>query len=305
MSNTTNNGNGCALTQTTTIPEQSDQELPRSERYSPLDPLRLYLRDIGQIKLITPQEEIALAKRIKKGNGKARKRMIEANLRLVVKIARDYEGFGLPLLDLINEGNIGLMKGVERFDPRKGAKFSTYGTWWIKQSIKRALTNQSRTIRIPVHMVDTIAKMYRVANRLHEELGREPTDAELAQGLDTKVSTVMRLRKASVQPTSLDEPIPYGEDGETFADITEDKKSLPASVITDHKEMRGVLHEMIRQLSGRDAYIIKSRFGLNGNKKQTFKKIGRRFRVTHECIRDHQGVALMELRRKLQKIGIT
>ena len=150
----------------------------------------LYLREIGQTPLLTPQEEIALARRIKKGDRRAREQMIKANLRLVVKIARDYESYGLPLLDLINEGNIGLMKGVERFDPKKGAKLSTYAAWWIKQSIKRALANQSKTIRLPVHLVDKIAKMRRVAMKLQEEIGREPTDEELGEEMGISASRV-------------------------------------------------------------------------------------------------------------------
>src|SRR5437899_3277172 len=170
--------------QTAAIPRATEavSAPPERERstYDGDTAIKLYLREIGQVKLLTPQEEIELAARIKKGDKKAREQMIKANLRLVVKIARDYEGIGLPLLDLISEGNIGLMKAVERFDPAKGGKLSTYGSWWIKQSIKRALANQSKTIRLPVHLVDKISKMRRTAMRLHEEFGREPTDEELA-----------------------------------------------------------------------------------------------------------------------------
>ena len=168
--------------------------------------IKLYLREIGQVKLLTPQEEIELAARIKKGDKKAREQMIKANLRLVVKIARDYEGIGLPLLDLISEGNIGLMKAVERFDPAKGGKLSTYGSWWIKQSIKRALANQSKTIRLPVHLVDKISKMRRTAMRLQEELGREPTDEELGEELGITASRVAQMRMAAIRPASLDAP---------------------------------------------------------------------------------------------------
>src|SRR5205823_3871204 len=170
---------------------------PRTRERSGYDgdtAIKLYLREIGQVKLLTPQEEIELAARIKKGDKKEREQMIKANLRLVVKIARDYEGIGLPLLDLISEGNIGLMKAAERFDPAKGGKLSTYGSWWIKQSIKRALANQSKTIRLPVHLVDKISKMRRTAMRLQEELGREPTDEELAQELGTTASRVSQMR---------------------------------------------------------------------------------------------------------------
>src|SRR5438132_7533547 len=169
--------------------------------------IKLYLREIRQVKLLTPQEEIELSARIKKGDKKAREQMIKANLRLVVKIARDYEGIGLPLLDLISEGNIGLMKAVERFDPAKGGKLSTYGSWWIKQSIKRALANQSKTIRLPVHLVDKISKMRRTAMRLQEEFGREPTDDELGEELGISGARVSQLRTAAIRPPSLDAPI--------------------------------------------------------------------------------------------------
>src|ERR1051326_3872623 len=162
--------------------------------------IKLYLREIGQVKLLTPQEEIDLAAKIKKGDKKAREQMIKANLRLVVKIARDYEGIGLPLLDLISEGNIGLMKAVERFDPSKGGKLSPYVSWWIKQSIKRALANQSKTIRLPVHLVDKISKMRRTAMRLQEELGREPTDEELGQELGITSARVAQMRLAAIRP---------------------------------------------------------------------------------------------------------
>src|SRR5436189_2257371 len=185
------------------------------------DTLQLYLREIGQVKLLTPQEEITLAKRIKRGDEKAREQMIKANLRLVVKIAHDYEGFGLPLLDLISEGNIGLMKAVERFDPAKGGKLSTYGSWWIKQSIKRALANQSKTIRLPVHLVDKIAKMRRTAMRLQEELGREPTDDEVATEMGIPASRITQMRLAAIRPASLDAPI-GDEDSNNFAEVVQD-----------------------------------------------------------------------------------
>src|SRR4051812_9208359 len=184
--------------------------------------IKLYLREIGQVKLLTPQEEIELAARIKKGDKKAREQMIKANLRLVVKIAHDYENFGLPLLDLINEGNIGLMKAVERFDPAKGGKLSTYGSWWIKQSIKRALANQSKTIRLPVHLVDKISKMRRTAMKLQEVFGREPTDEELAEELGMSPSRVTQMRTAAIRPASLDAPI-GDEDSNNFAEVVQDE----------------------------------------------------------------------------------
>src|SRR3989441_2497172 len=183
---------------------------PVEARHSSYDgdtAFHLYLREIGQTPLLTPQEEIELARRIKKGDRRAREQMIKANLRLVVKIARDYERYGLPLLDLINEGNIGLMKGVERFDPKKGAKLSTYAAWWIKQAMKRALANQSKTIRLPVHIVDKLFHLRRAGAKLEEVLGREPTDEELAAEVGFSVARVNQLRRAAVRPTSLDAPI--------------------------------------------------------------------------------------------------
>src|SRR5688572_8081959 len=180
------------------LPEVEPAEHRERQPYDGDSAIKLYLREIGQVKLLTPQEEIELAAKIKKGDKKAREQMIKANLRLVVKIAHDYEGFGLPLLDLISEGNIGLMKAVERFDPSKGGKLSTYGSWWIKQSIKRALANQSKTIRLPVHLVDKISKMRRVAMKLQEEFGREPTDDELGEELGISASRVAQLRTAAI-----------------------------------------------------------------------------------------------------------
>src|SRR5438477_5346009 len=188
------------------------------------DTLELYLREIGQVKLLTPAEEIVLAKRIKKGDEQAREQMIKANLRLVVKIARDYAGQGLPLLDLINEGNIGLMKGVERFNPAKGAKLSTYAAWWIKQSIKRALANQSKTIRLPVHVVDKLFHIRRAMAKLHDILGREPHDEEIAEELGLTTVQVKQLRKASITPASLEAPL--GEDDSNrVADVIADENA--------------------------------------------------------------------------------
>src|SRR5690349_904917 len=219
-------GNGDVLeVEAPSVPRDADLGLPNLKERSSYDAdtaIKLYLREIGQVRLLTPQEEIELAARIKKGDKKAREQMIKANLRLVVKIAHDYEGLGLPLLDLINEGNIGLMKAVERFDPAKGGKLSTYGSWWIKQSIKRALANQSKTIRLPVHLVDKISKMRRIAMRLQEELGREPTDEELGEELGTTASRVAQMRMAAIRPASLDAPI-GNEDSNDFAEVVEDE----------------------------------------------------------------------------------
>src|SRR5256884_6048945 len=182
--------------------------------------IKIYLREIGQIPLLTPDQEIELAAKIKKGDREARALMIRSNLRLVVKIAHDYANLGLPLLDLISEGNIGLMKAVERFDPAKGGKLSTYGSWWIKQSIKRALANQSKTIRLPVHLVDKISKMRRTAMRLQEEFGREPTDEELAEELGISASRVAQMRMAAVRPASFDPPI-ADENSNNLAEVVQ------------------------------------------------------------------------------------
>src|SRR5437016_13371011 len=223
--------------------------------------IKLYLREIGQVKLLTPQEEIELAARIKKGDKKAREQMIKANLRLVVKIAHDYEGLGLPLLDLINEGNIGLMKAVERFDPAKGGKLSTYAAWWIKQSIKRALANQSKTIRLPVHLVDKISKMRRTAMALTEQLGREPTDEELAAELQIPTSKVAHLKSVSVRPASLDAPIGDEGDSATFGEIVGDDNAVSPYEGLREKNLNSDLSAMVDSLDKREAEIIKLRFG--------------------------------------------
>src|SRR3989449_241093 len=207
--------------------------------------IKLYLREIGQVKLLTPQEEIELAARIKKGDKKAREQMIKANLRLVVKIAHDYEGFGLPLLDLISEGNIGLMKAVERFDPAKGGKLSTYGSWWIKQSIKRALANQSKTIRLPVHLVDKISKMSRTSMKLQEMLGREPTDDELANELGIPTSRVMQMRTAAIRPASLDAPI-GDEDSNNYGEVVQDEAADTPYEQLEDKTVTKILQEMVK-----------------------------------------------------------
>src|SRR3954452_2651212 len=188
--------------------------------------IKIYLREIGKTDLLTPAQEVELADRIKRGDPEARAHMIKANLRLVVKIAQDYANYGLPLLDLISEGNIGLMKAVERFDPSKGGKLSTYGSWWIKQSIKRALANQSKTIRLPVHLVDKISKMRRTAMRLQEELGREPTDEELGEDLGISASRVAQMRMAAIRPASLDAPI-GDDDSNNFAEWSRMRTPTP------------------------------------------------------------------------------
>jgi len=262
--------------------------------------IKIYLREIGQIALLTPQEEIQLAARIKKGDKEARAMMIRANLRLVVKIAHDYNNLGLPLLDLISEGNIGLMKAVERFDPAKGGKLSTYAAWWIKQSIKRALANQSKTIRLPVHLVDKISKMRRVALQMSEELGREPTDDELAEEVGMASAKVSQLKTVSIRPASLDAPI-SDDDTTEFGEIVGDEEALTPFEHLRDQNLRDEVADLIAVLDDREKKIIFSRFGLDGGKPKTLEEVGRKFGVTRERIRQLQNIALMKLRRALQK----
>ena len=261
--------------------------------------LQLYLQEIGKTPLLTIEEEVKLAKRIQRGDKAARDHMISANLRLVVKIAMDYKDFGLPLLDLISEGNIGLIKAVERFDPTKGGKLSTYAAWWIKQAIKRALANQSKTIRLPVHLVDKIAKMRRKAMQLTEELGREPTDEELAIELQVPTSKIAHLKSVSVRPTSLDAPI--GEDGDsaTFGDIVGDDSMPNPLDALKAQTQKSDLHSMIASLEPREAEIIKYRFGIDGYDELTLEEVGRKFKVTRERIRQLQNIALSKMRKAI------
>jgi RNA polymerase primary sigma factor len=262
--------------------------------------LRVYLREISKTDLLTPKEEIQLAAKIKKGDKNARAHMIKANLRLVVKIAQDYSGYGLPLADLISEGNIGLMKAVERFDPAKGGKLSTYAAWWIKQSIKRALANQSKTIRLPVHMVDKIAKMRRITMLLTEAIGREPTDEELAEELGIPRKKLSLLKQASQRPTSLDAPVNEGESTDYGEIIGDDKAVSPLDALSD-KNIHHQLDDLLEVLDEREHRIIDARFGLNGKKPMTLEEVGREFGVTRERIRQLQNVALEKMRKALRK----
>ena len=262
--------------------------------------IKIYLREIGQIPLLTPKDEIRLAARIKKGDRQARAQMIKANLRLVVKIAHDYSNFGLPLLDLISEGNIGLMKAVERFDPKKGGKLSTYAAWWIKQSIKRALANQAKTIRLPVHLVDKISKMKRAGHKLSETLGREPTDEELADLLGIPRAKVAQLRNISVRPASLDAPI--GDDDATeFSEIVGDEAALTPFELLRDKALRQDVSDILEELEPREAEILTLRFGLDGSKPKTLEDVGKKFNVTRERVRQIQNIALTKLRRVMEK----
>jgi len=273
------------------------EQLPRerTNAYS------LYLREIGQTKLLTPEEEIKLAARIKRGDARAREEMIKANLRLVVKIAREYEDYGVPLLDLINEGNIGLMKAVERFDPAKGAKLSTYAAWWIKQAIRRALSNQSKTIRLPVHVGDKLVHMRRAAVRLHEELGREPTDDELAKALETTATRINELRNAGARPSSLDAPIGGDDDSNPFGDIIGDEKADTPYEQLEDKTNTALVRELVDKLPEREATILRYRFGLDGDDERTLEEVGEKFGVTRERIRQLQNIALTKLKKMIQK----
>jgi RNA polymerase primary sigma factor len=261
---------------------------------------KIYLREIGKTPLLTPAEEIKLAARIKRGDKEARTHMIKANLRLVVKIAHDYGNLGLPLLDLVSEGNIGLMKAVERFDPAKGGKLSTYAAWWIKQSIKRALANQSKTIRLPVHLVDKISKIRRVAISMSEELGREPTDEELAEEVGISASKLSQLRTVSIRPASLDAPM-NEDDGTEFGEIVGDSDAVDPSENLSDKNMQEEITDLLGVLDERERKIINSRFGLDGGSARTLEEVGMKFGVTRERIRQLQNIALAKLRRALRK----
>src|SRR5882762_9952119 len=262
--------------------------------------LNRYLREIGSIPLLTRQQEIELARKIKKGDAVARERMINANLRLVVTIARDYINLGLPLLDLISEGNIGLTKAVERFDPTKGAKLSTYAMWWIKQSIRRALANQSKMIRLPVHLVDKIAKVRRVSLQMSDELGREPTDDELGEEIGLASHKVARLKSVGIRPTSLDAQL-GDDDSAEFGETVGDEAALTPFELLRDKNLLGEVDDLIAMLDGREKKIISQRFGLNGGKPKTLEDVSKNFGVTRERIRQLQNIALAKLRCTLSK----
>jgi len=262
--------------------------------------LKRYLQEIGQFPLLTPEQEVQLAGKIKKGDGAARERMINANLRLVVTIARDYANFGLPLLDLISEGNIGLTKAVERFDPTKGAKLSTYAMWWIKQALKRALANQSKTIRLPVHLVDKVAKVRRVSLQMSDELGREPTDEELGEEIGIASEKVARLKSVGIRPASLDAPIAENDSTEFSEVIGDDEAQTPFELLRD-KNLLGEVEGLLEVLDPREKKIISQRFGLDGGKPKTLEDVGKDFGITRERIRQLQNIALAKLRRALSK----
>jgi RNA polymerase primary sigma factor len=272
-------------------------------RYDANSALTLYLTEIGRTPLLTPSEEIELAPRIKKGDKKARELMIKANLRLVVKIARDYEYYGMPLLDLINEGNIGLMKAVERFNPAKGAKFSTYGAWWIKQSIKRALANQSKTIRLPVHVADKVSHIRRAAMKLQEVLGREPDEDEIANELGISAKRVRQYRAAAVAPMSLDASL-GDDDSNRISDVIEDERADTPYEELEQKTNADMVRRMLSKLEPREAAILQLRFNLEGEREETLEEIGKHFGVTRERIRQIQESALVKLRKMIERLEL-
>jgi RNA polymerase primary sigma factor len=273
---------------------------PAREELPDRDSLQTYLREIGKTALLTIAEELQLAARIRKGDQAARQHMIQANLRLVVKIAMDYRDFGLPLLDLISEGNIGLTKAVDRYDPSKGGKLSTYAAWWIKQSMQRALANQTKTIRLPVHVVSTISKLRKTSRALTEELGREPTDEELALELNLPVRKVSHLRSVSVHPASLDAPLGDAADSSSLGEIVSDENAISPLDQLSEKNLSSDLNEVVNSLDAREAEIIRLRFGLAGKNELTLAEVGKKFNVTRERIRQLEQLALKHMRRRLE-----
>jgi len=263
--------------------------------------LNLYMREVGQVPLLTPQEEIELAARIKNGDEAARDQMIRANLRLVVKIARGYDGLGLPLLDLINEGNMGLMKAVERFDPAKGGKLSTYSSWWIRQSMRRALAGQGKTIRLPVYVVDQIYHLGRASMKLHREIGREPTEQELAAELGLSEARIAELHFAAMRPVSLDAPI-GDDDSSRLSDLVPDLEATLPDAEMDGRQLTGLVGKLVQKLNTREATILRYRFGLDGGTERTLEEVGRKLGVTRERIRQLQNSALGKLKQMLNRM---
>ena len=259
------------------------------------DPIRMYLKEIGKIPLLSTEEEIELAKRMEKGDEEARKKLAEANLRLVVSIAKRYAGRGMQFLDLIQEGNLGLIKAVEKFDYRKGYKFSTYATWWIRQAITRAIADQARTIRIPVHMVETINRLIRTSRQMVQELGREPTPEELAKKMDMPVERVREIKKISQDPVSLETPIGEEEDSHLGDFIQDDNVMVPADQAT-FTLLHEQLMESLETLTEREQQVLRLRFGLDDGRPRTLEEVGRVFHVTRERIRQIEAKALRKLR---------
>ncbi len=277
------------------IEEISKIDLSIPEGVSLEDPVRLYLKEIGKVPLLTADEELVLAKRMEQGDTAAKDRLAEANLRLVVSIAKRYVGRGMQFLDLIQEGNLGLIKAVEKFDYRKGYKFSTYATWWIRQAITRAIADQARTIRIPVHMVETINKLIRVQRQLLQELGREPSPEEIAKEMGIPVERVREIQKISQEPVSLETPIGEEEDSHLGDFIEDDHMPTPqeAAAFTLLKEQ---INEVLATLTDREQKVLRLRFGLDDGRQRTLEEVGKEFNVTRERIRQIEAKALRKLR---------
>ena len=283
------------------IPDEEDEidtsaiDLSVPEGISVEDPVRMYLKEIGKVNLLTAEEEIDLAQRMENGDDEAKKRLAEANLRLVVSIAKRYVGRGMQFLDLIQEGNLGLIKAVEKFDYQKGYKFSTYATWWIRQAITRAIADQARTIRIPVHMVETINKQIRISRQLLQELGREPTPEEIAEKMDITVDRVREIMKISQEPVSLETPIGEEEDSHLGDFIQDENAPVPADAAT-FTMLREQLDEVLGTLTEREQKVLILRFGLEDGRGRTLEEVGKEFNVTRERIRQIEAKALRKLR---------
>ncbi|MFO7247401.1 MAG: RNA polymerase sigma factor RpoD [Bacillota bacterium] len=273
--------------------DYDDLNLPADIKIN--DPVRMYLKEIGRVPLLTAEEEIELAKRIEQGDEEAKKRLAEANLRLVVSIAKRYVGRGMLFLDLIQEGNMGLIKAVEKFDYRKGYKFSTYATWWIRQAITRAIADQARTIRIPVHMVETINKLIRVSRQLLQELGREPTPEEIAKEMGMTPEKVREIMKIAQEPVSLETPIGE-EDDSHLGDFIEDQDAPAPADAAAYELLKEQLEEVLSTLTEREENVLRLRFGLDDGRARTLEEVGKVFGVTRERIRQIEAKALRKLR---------
>ncbi|MGI6678372.1 MAG: RNA polymerase sigma factor RpoD [Dehalobacterium sp.] len=275
--------------------EEHELDLSIPEGVAIDDPVRMYLKEIGRVPLLTAEEEIALAKRMEAGDEEAKRRLAEANLRLVVSIAKRYVGRGMLFLDLIQEGNLGLIKAVEKFDYQKGFKFSTYATWWIRQAITRAIADQARTIRIPVHMVETINKLIRVSRQLLQELGREATPEEIAKEMDIPVERVREIMKIAQEPVSLETPIGEEEDSH-LGDFIEDEDAPAPAEAASFMLLKAQLEEVLETLTNREKKVLQLRFGLEDGRSRTLEEVGQVFGVTRERIRQIEAKALRKLR---------